>query len=210
MRHLSVKGVASRYMNESGDISVKNDILQGSGSVRNKLENEARHEISTRMADCIVYRWQVAYEQVWTHITVRVDLNPDPSIASIAPQRNTWENSIETMWSDNWETDASGELSCEFTFEVQWNTGNPHHSVRVRPGNGPTDKSNWYVNDPGSTAAHEYGHMIGHEDEYPDDACIGNRSPVNTGTIMDNNSANVPARLIEPYANRINRDLDPS
>lgn len=207
MRDLSVKGVARRYLNESGNISVKDDIMNGSGSLRDELEDAAREEVSFRQASCTVYRWQAAYRQVWTHITVRVDLNPDPSIASLASERNTWETRIENTWSDNWATSKSGELSCPFTFEVQWNTGNPHHTVEVDSGSGQSELSEWHQNDDGGTAAHEYGHMIGHEDEYEDPVCLGGRSPVNTGTVMDNNSRNVPARLIEPFANRLDRNL---
>ncbi len=51
-------------------------------------------------------------------------------------------------------------------------------------------------------AAHEYGHMHGLVDEYTDINCPS-RSPVNTGTVMDNNSNNVPARMMIRFANNI-------
>lgn len=207
MRDLSVKGVARRYENETGDISVRNDLMDGWGSLRDQLEDTAREEVSFSMSECI-FGWDVAYQQVWTHITVRIQLNPDAGISNATMQtlRNRWEPTIEGRWSDNWATRRRGELSCPFTFEVQWNVADSHHTVRVRPGPARSNMTTWDTNDTGAVAAHEYGHMIGHEDEYQSNRCP-NRSPVNTGTIMDNNSANIPARLITPYANRLGTNL---
>jgi hypothetical protein len=218
MRNLSLKGIARRYLNETGNISVRNDVMDesglfwddpmnGSGSLRNHLENHAREEVSFSVSEC-VFGWTAAYEQVWTHITVRVDLNPASGIsnATMASLRTTWANTIEQRWSDNWASSRSGELPCPFTFEVQWNTENDHHSVQVQQGSGRANKSTWFVTSSGAVAAHEYGHMIGHEDEYSSSRCP-DRSPVNTGTIMDNNSANVPARLIRRFANPLRTGL---
>ena len=51
----------------------------------------------------------------------------------------------------------------------------------------------WDTSDTADVASHEFGHMLGHPDEYADAACPA-RNPVNTGTVMDNNSGTV-ARL---------------
>jgi hypothetical protein len=52
----------------------------------------------------------------------------------------------------------------------------------------------WDTDDTGNVAAHEFGHMLGHPDEYADAACPA-RNPVSTGTVMDNNTAPVARHL---------------
>jgi bacillopeptidase F (M6 metalloprotease family) len=64
----------------------------------------------------------------------------------------------------------------------------------------------WDNMDTGAVAAHEYGHMHGLVDEYTDTRCPG-RSPVNTGTVMDNNSNNVPVRMMTHFANNIDSNV---
>jgi bacillopeptidase F (M6 metalloprotease family) len=60
----------------------------------------------------------------------------------------------------------------------------------------------WDTSDTGAVAAHEFGHMQGNPDEYTDAACPA-RNPVNTGTIMDNNSATIPDRMMTRFADNI-------
>jgi bacillopeptidase F (M6 metalloprotease family) len=64
----------------------------------------------------------------------------------------------------------------------------------------------WDTQDTGAVAAHEFGHMLGLVDEYSDSNCPG-RSPVNTGTIMDNNSNVVPDRMMTRFANNIGSNV---
>jgi len=207
MRDLSLKGVARQYAGETGDFSVKDDIVNGTGSLRNRLESLAEEEISFSVSECI-YGWTAAFEQVWTHVTVRIDLDPDASISAstVNSLQTTWANGIESTWSDQWATSRSGELPCPFTFDVQWVGSNEHHEVRIRPGPARSNMGTWDTNDTGAVAAHEFGHMIGHPDEYTDSNCP-DRSPVNTGIVMDNNSANVPSRLLDPFAVRLGTGL---
>jgi hypothetical protein len=116
--------------------------------------------------------------------------------------QNTWQNTIEPRWSDTWSAVRSGELACPFTFDVQWVNSNAHHNVQVRQGPAGTNMTLWDTSDTGAVASHEFGHMLGDPDEYTDPACPG-RSPVNTGTIMDNNTNNIPSRLMQRLANEI-------
>lgn len=212
MNDLSLKGVARRYGGITGGFSVVQDVfgvssITGSRSLRSKLESMARQGHSFSVSECI-YGWTAAFEQTWTHIRIRIRLNPDAGISNAAMNtlRTTWRNGIENTWSHRWGCGRSGELTCRLSFEVQWVTTNQHHTVRVRPGPARSNMTTWDTNDTGGVAAHEYGHMHGLVDEYVDGNCPG-RSPVNTGTVMDNNSNNVPARMMTRFANNIGSNV---
>lgn len=211
MRDLSVKGIARRYAGETGDISVRDDIftgvISGTVSLRNRLESMARQEFSFAMAECI-YGWTAAFEQTWTHIVIRIRLNPDAGITNATMQalRNTWQNGIETTWSNRWGCARSGEIRCPLTFDVQWVTNSQHHTVRVRQGPAGTNMTTWDTADSGGVAAHEFGHMHGLVDEYQSGTCPA-RNPVNTGTVMDNNSNNVPSRMMGRFADNLDSNV---
>jgi hypothetical protein len=207
VRDLSLKGVARRYLELYGDFSVQDDVIEGPGSLRSRLEAVADEEVSFRVSECI-YGWRARFEQVWTHVTVRVELRPKDGVeeSTVASLRPSWAASIESAWSDQWATSRRGELPCPFTFEVQWVERGGHHTVRVREGPRRTTSHDWDTDDSGLVVAHEYGHLIGHVDEYADPDCP-DRSPVDTGTIMDDIGGTVPSRLLDPFAVRLGTGL---
>jgi hypothetical protein len=209
MRDLSLKGIARKYRAKSGAISVKQDILgtlsiSGTVSLRSRLEELARKQISFGVSEC-VYRWTAGYEQVWTHIVVRIKLDPDDGIteATMDTLRDTWAEGIATRWSDQWGCGRSGELTCPLTFEVQWVNSGQHHTVRVAAGSGGSEMTTWYTNLDGRIgAAHEVGHMFGHPDEYGEAACP-DREPVDTGSIMHRPTGDIHQRLMRRFAENI-------
>ena len=160
MRDLSLKGIARKYRAKNGAISVKQDILgtlsiSGTVSLRSRLEEPARKQISFGVTEC-VYRWTAGYEQVWTHIMVRIKLDPDDGIteATMDTLRDTWAEGVAFRWSDRWGCGRSGELTCPLTFEVLWVDAFAHHTVRVRQGPMQTDMTTWDTDDDRRTAAH--------------------------------------------------------
>jgi hypothetical protein len=208
---LSLRGIARRYGGVSGNFSVIDRIfggaISGRESLRNRLVAMARTEYSFSVSECI-YGWTASFEQIWSLIRVRIRLNPDTGISNNTMNnlRNTWQNGIENTWSNRWGVGRHGEISLPFVFDVQWVTNNQHHTVRVRTGPDRSNMTTWDTNDTGGVAAHEFGHMLGHDDEYTDSNCPS-RSPVNTGTVMDNNSQNVPSRLVQRFANNIGSNV---
>ena len=135
---LSVRGIARHFLHRTGAFSVRQVFFGSTGdTVRlcERLESLARQEISFDVSECI-YEWTARYEQTWSHVRVRVQLNPDAGItaATMATLRTTWENAIEARWSNRWGIGRPGELTCPLTFDVQWVTNNAHHTVRVQAG----------------------------------------------------------------------------
>jgi hypothetical protein len=208
MNDLSLKGVARRYRGVMGGLSVANDIfgvpaIVGSQSLRARLESLAREEHSFGMSECI-YGWTAAFEQTWTHIVIRIRLSPDAGISNTTMNtlRQTWETGIEGTWTHRWACARTVELPCRLSFDVQWVGAGEHHVVRVRPGPAGTNMGTWDTADSGGVAAHEFGHMHGLVDEYQSATCPA-RSPINTGTVMDNNSNVVPLRMMTRFAYNI-------
>ena len=162
------------------------------------------YDVSFSASECI-YGWTAAYQQRGTSITVRIRLVPDAGIsaATMATLRTRWENGIEDKWSNRFGCcNSPGCIGrCRLTFNVEWVNSGEHHTVRVHQGPARSDMTNWDTDDPGDVASHEFGHMLGHPDEYADGNCPS-RSPVNTGTVMDDNTE-VVERLVRPFCDRL-------
>ena len=152
-------------------------------------------ERSWSMSECI-YNWPVNFYQTGTHVLVKIQLVGINGVttAQLNAQQPVWRNAIIAKWSDRFKCLAPNGESARITFDVQWVGSNAHQVVRVAPSGVATNMRNWNITDSGSTAAHEFGHMLGLPDEYTSGLCPG-RSPVNTGTIMDNNTDVVTRHL---------------
>ena len=160
-------------------------------------------EISNAISEC-EYNWTSAYAQRGTHITVRIRLDFDDGISpeTQTALRNTWKTGIENKWSNRFGccTNPGCIGRCVLHFHVDWVNSNEHHRVRVRVGPERSNMTLWDTEDTGNVASHEFGHMLGWPDEYSDSACP-DRSPVNTGTVMDDNTE-VVLRLCRPFCDR--------
>jgi len=193
---LSLKGILRDNLGiVPGNFTIRTLLLPGDlddpMSVRAALETFASNE-RKYARDETPYHWTARYEQTWTHIRVRVELKPknqDAEQALNGGLKSTWKSAIESAWNGRYWARAGGELPCPLTFEVIWVESDSHHKVKVEavePGEtGPrSNMTNWDTADPGATAAHEYGHMIGKFDEYRGGG-EENREHLGTGTIMD-------------------------
>jgi len=151
-------------------------------------EVEPAGEVSFAVSEC-VYGWTARYDQAGTQITMRIQLNPDAGITNqtVVALQTTWRNGILATWSNRFECRAGNGARQPITFDVQWVGSNAHHVVRIQQGPARSNMGLWDTNDTGDVAAHEFGHMLGHPDEYADAACPA-RNPVNTGTVMADNT----------------------
>lgn len=167
----------------------------------------AAQEVSFGVSECI-YGWTAAFRQEGTHIMARIQLNPDSDVSGslLETVKERWKRGIEDKWSYHFSCCQRPGCSdpCVLTFEVEWTSDNPHLQVRVKKGGGRSNLGLWHTDDSGDVASHEFGHLLGHPDEYSDAQCP-NRSPVNTGTVMDDTSE-VVQRLCEPFCDRIGQD----
>jgi hypothetical protein len=216
MGDLSVKGIVRRHLGVTGSYSLNPILLAFAPlfdpddlpaySLRPVLEGVARTEHEYERHDH-PYEWDALHEQTWTHIRVRIELEPKDGGAVVALATGlqaTWKNGIESTWNGLFSARANGELSCRFSFEVVFTDDDPHHKVDVRSVNAPpTNMTNWSTLDSAATAAHEYGHMIGKFDEYTDPEVPG-REHVETGTIMDDTSSNFSPRQFTRFARNLN------
>lgn len=162
-------------------------------------------EISFSVAEC-VFGWTAAFVQQGTNVSARISLNPDADVSAelLADVKDRWKRGIEDKWSYRFACD-----SCALTFQVTWTDSNPHLVVRVKKGSGRSNLGLWHTDDSGDVASHEFGHLLGHPDEYEEDDVCPDRSPVNTGTVMDDNTE-VVQRLCEPFCNRLGEPTTPA
>ena len=208
---LSVRGIARRYRSATGNVQVRQVFLGAATattpSLRARLTELARQEHSFSVSECI-YGWTAAFQQTWSHVVIRIRLNPDSGIteATMNNLRTTWRNGIIATWSNRWAVGGGREIACPLTFDVQWVASGQHHAVRVRDGSFRSNMLTWDTQDTAAVAAHEFGHMHGLIDEYADGACPS-RTPVGTGTVMDNNSNTVPQRMMNRFATNLGNSV---
>ncbi|MCY4725922.1 VCBS repeat-containing protein [Nocardioides sp. STR2] len=164
------------------------------GNTGKPIDSTPSREESFSVSEC-VFSWTARYHQAGTHVTVRIQLNPAAGItaATMNTLRTTWRDGIINTWANRFQCRAPDGKQQALTFDVQWVTTNPHHIVAVQQGPARSNMGQWDTSDTGAVAAHEFGHMLGNPDEYADAACPA-RSPVGTGTVMDDNTETV-ARL---------------
>jgi hypothetical protein len=202
---------------------VRKNVMGGSpGSLRSVLEPLARKQVGPakwyqNVCDDIV-GWK-RFTQTWTHVDVRIMLVPDSGITPsvLSSVQSVWKAGIEGTWNNparivggtpqQWKCAKADEVPCRVSFRVNWVISDPHHVVKVHAGSGRSNEYNWYTTDPGNVAAHEFGHMLGLPDEYVDNALCPGRSPVGTGTIMDNESNVIPQRLVQWVPDAIGSSL---
>ncbi|MFX1579953.1 MAG: hypothetical protein ACFFBJ_09930, partial [Promethearchaeota archaeon] len=179
--------------NQKGTVLHRSSTRKESGHATTIDAHVGKIELTGTVSDGF-YRWGTFYRQEGTHISVRIRLIPDDDITNdeLVLLKKRWKKGIEEIWSDRFaccsESNAKALSDCSrpmrVTFEVDWVEKNPHYTVRVRKGPVVSNMLLWDTTDSETVVAHHFGHMLGLKDEYLDSNCPS-RTPVSTGTIMD-------------------------
>lgn len=145
---------------------------------------------------------------------------------------SVWQPAIEGIWSNRWACGRPGELPCRLTVSVAFSLPatigtrgfvtfpvciGGHHEVVVLNEVGRSNMTTWYLGDPrigidgdGVGVAHEFGHMLGLDDEYPHRDCPDrNISGTIMGWVVLGDPGSVPARLMTRFANNIGSEVVP-
>jgi peptidoglycan hydrolase-like protein with peptidoglycan-binding domain len=108
------------------------------------------------------YTWRITDTEI--RITVRLrftGVNDPGTVESLL-------SAITNVWNGYQAINEETGEALDIVFEPVAVTSGADNSVRLLPGSERSDAENWYLDDPDidNTAAHEFGHMIGLEDEY--------------------------------------------
>ena len=108
------------------------------------------------------YTWRIMDDQIRTTVKLKFTGLNRPALVE------QWFGHIRSIWNHFKAVNQATNESLNIEFDPQSVTSGADNQVRIKPGNGRSDAANWFAEDPDSnnTAAHEFGHMIGLEDEY--------------------------------------------
>lgn len=108
------------------------------------------------------YTWRITAGEI--RITVRLRFTGVRNPGLVAEMFDH----IRSVWNRFRAVNADTGESLNIVFDPISVTSGADNVVRLRRGNRRSDAANWYIGDPDitGTAAHEFGHMIGLEDEY--------------------------------------------
>ena len=165
------------------------------------------------VSECI-FGWTAAFVQQGTHITARIQLNPDSDVSAVAPgggqgAAGSAESKTSGATGSPAADDPDARPRARSPSRCSGRPIDPHLTVRVKKGGGRSNLGLWHTDDSGDVASHEFGHLLGHPDEYSEDDVCPNRNPEDTGTVMDDNTE-VVARLCRPFCDRLSQDTTPA
>jgi len=150
------------------------------------------------------YTWRILADSM--QITVKIKFTGVDSPEAIA----TSMAGINSVWNRFTAVNTTTGSSYNIVFNAQQVESGEDNVVRLRRGNDRSDAENWYIGDPdlSDTAAHEFGHMVGLEDEYQRthrdyQRLVGEAPP--TGEEAEEGAA-TPAEVAEQMNNALQED----
>jgi hypothetical protein len=128
-----------------------------------RVERQWREEVGGRIYGMTSrYTWRILDDEVRITVKLRFTGVNDPGAIA------TSFDNIHRIWNHFKAINTTTGQEYKIVFEAQQVNSGEDNAVRLLNGNGRSDAANWYIGDPdlGQTAAHEFGHMVGLEDEY--------------------------------------------
>ena len=114
--------------------------------------------------------YELVRTQKFLRVIVRIRLSEDKANAKSEITDKVvarWEQAIAKLWNGKLRLRSGTQtLDVWFIPMFVYHDTAAHHQVTVTAGNARSDEHNWHADDPGGTAAHEFGHMLGNPDEY--------------------------------------------
>jgi hypothetical protein len=111
------------------------------------------------------FSWDVNYDIEYHRdrlkLIVRIKLKGQTVPAAT---QTAWRSGIRNRWNGHFHIQGPRRLAIEV--DPIFTRRNHHVAVKVKSGAGRENMTNWFLTTTADTAAHEFGHMIGLEDEY--------------------------------------------
>jgi hypothetical protein len=101
---LSLRGVARRYGGVAGAFAVIETLFGedrvGQVSLRERSQTMARQEFAFEVRECI-YGWSAGFQQTWSHILVRIRLDPVDTGTIMHDDSNNVPQRLVQRFADN-------------------------------------------------------------------------------------------------------------
>lgn len=147
---------------------------------RQWTEEVGGHTFGLTGANASRYSWEI--QKTRMVITAKINFTGLPAPAA-------WFGHVETVWNQYLGVETASGKSMPVDFRMVRGAGGDANTVSVVPGTGRANAGKWFVADPdaASTIPHEFGHLIGLQDEYqlhPGDfvRATGHEPPVGDAT----------------------------
>ncbi len=128
------------------------------------------------------------------------------SMPTLRKLQTQWEQEIEAKWNGRFEIDCGClERPLKVVFDVRFVDHGGHHVVRVLPGAGRSAADTWYEEEERGVAAHEFGHLLGLDDEYKESRCPRRPSRNDASIMKDYHQGTPKKRHFEQFARWLSR-----
>jgi peptidoglycan hydrolase-like protein with peptidoglycan-binding domain len=126
---------------------------------RQWTETVGGHTYGMTGASASRYSWEITATRML--VTVKVNFT------GLAPPA-AWFGHVPAVWNQYQGVDPATNRKMPIDFEMVRGSGGDAVTIAVNPGTGRANAGNWFVGDANaaSTVPHEYGHLIGLQDEY--------------------------------------------